>query len=816
MKYANSIHSSTSGQAAARRHDRFSTLLALIIVFSLVALAAYPAAAQTETTPAAPELSWTIRTVDDPPNLIGLTDRTTRFDGSGNPHIAFGGDHLYYARWNPSNSSWYIITVDSSLNVGSYASLAVDSLGNPRIAYYDETNGALRFAYSQNGGYNWTLLPPVDTFGPQPAVAYDPENPTIEQMLQPYLKKPASVLDNLPGKNLSQLAPVQDETGAGGYTSIATDSLNRVHISYYDWTNGLLKYARWDGVNWTIQTVDGDPETDLNVGKYSSIAVDQYNLAHISYMDEKYDGLKYAVDNGNSWSSDEIDSRQAPNYRYGGYSSLVLNSNGTPFISYQDWQNLDLWFATPVSSGGNCGPEASWLCVKVDGGNYTGFYTSIGLSGSTLLISYGEQDTGALRLAQSYDNGKKWSTETRDDGNGAGWYTSLAVDPDGYAGISYYSNENGLFSFIQDSEDGWYTTGLVSAADLLPAPSLAISSINVPNVGYFNDTGDQIKLATGYGWSKQVASTQGSSLLSVQLTQSGSPVVAYYDPIANNLVYAYLSGGVWYYSTVDDTYGSGMYPSLALDSADRPYISYYDGVNGALKFAYWNGTAWLIQDVELSSADVGQYNSLVLSKNSGNCYALLPTGICPMISYYDFTNQHLKFAFLSVIGAWATQVADGNTLGNDNADNPLPHSNSIALDYSGNLHISYYDQANGYLRQVVGTRDASAWIWSASQVVDTGNVGQYNSIAINAANTVYVSYYDVTNSRLKLATQTSGIWSLEVVDGAPGAGAGTSVALFTNGQPGIAYFDSSSEAVRFATQYTGIYGKPLFVPLIRK
>ena len=45
-----------------------------------------------------------------------------------------------------------------------------------------------------------------------------------------------------------------------------------------------------------------------------SIAIDKSNLAHISYMDDKYDGLKYAYDTGSGWEVEDIDTQQAPNF----------------------------------------------------------------------------------------------------------------------------------------------------------------------------------------------------------------------------------------------------------------------------------------------------------------------------------------------------------------------------------------------------------------------------------------------------------------------------------------------------------------------
>jgi hypothetical protein len=55
-------------------------------------------------------------------------------------------------------------------------------------------------------------------------------------------------------------------------------------------TKDDLKYARWTGSAWSIETVDSDG----SVGGYASIALDSGNLPHISYHDNTNDDLKYA------------------------------------------------------------------------------------------------------------------------------------------------------------------------------------------------------------------------------------------------------------------------------------------------------------------------------------------------------------------------------------------------------------------------------------------------------------------------------------------------------------------------------------------
>jgi hypothetical protein len=124
----------------------------------------------------------------------------------------------------------------------------------------------------------------------------------------------------------------------GPYPSLALDSLDRAHISYYDLTNGDLKYARWTGSEWFIETVDiaGD------VGRYTSLALDGDGNAHISYYDVSNRNLKYAVWDGSQWHIETVDSSGA----VGEWSSLALDAAGHVHISYYDYTNGNLKYAT--------------------------------------------------------------------------------------------------------------------------------------------------------------------------------------------------------------------------------------------------------------------------------------------------------------------------------------------------------------------------------------------------------------------------------------------------------------------------------------
>ena len=90
----------------------------------------------------------------------------------------------------------------------------------------------------------------------------------------------------------------------GSYTSIATDSNNKVHISYRDNYTPALKYATNASGSWETSTIDS---ADWG-GGFTSIAIDSNNKVHISYCDStpNYD-LKYATNASGAWETFTID-----------------------------------------------------------------------------------------------------------------------------------------------------------------------------------------------------------------------------------------------------------------------------------------------------------------------------------------------------------------------------------------------------------------------------------------------------------------------------------------------------------------------------
>lgn len=220
------------------------------------------------------------------------TDTSIALGLDGLARISYGYSILKYATWN--GTSFTLETVDSASTVGRFNSLAIDSQGRPHIAYYDGNLGALRYAVKT--GTTWV-----------PAIV--------------------------------------DWTTTVGYNpSLALNASDLPRIAYYDYDNDDLKYAYYDGTNWGKETVDGGSPDYEAVGKSASLAIDSAGRPHIAYYNESLGTLKYARWDGSQWVIETIIDPDG-SYDYGVGCSLHLDAFDVPHIAYYDSDNGDLKYA---------------------------------------------------------------------------------------------------------------------------------------------------------------------------------------------------------------------------------------------------------------------------------------------------------------------------------------------------------------------------------------------------------------------------------------------------------------------------------------
>ncbi len=109
---------------------------------------------------------WTMEAVDVPKMFLQMRDNSLAVDADNHPHIAYGGDRLYYAHYEGTGlgllQGWQIETVDASAAAGIYASLVLDAAGRPHIGYYDRANSHLKYAYYDGVDWQIQIVDPHD------------------------------------------------------------------------------------------------------------------------------------------------------------------------------------------------------------------------------------------------------------------------------------------------------------------------------------------------------------------------------------------------------------------------------------------------------------------------------------------------------------------------------------------------------------------------------------------------------------------------------------------------------------------------------
>jgi hypothetical protein len=231
---------------------------------------------------------------------------------------------------------WNYTHVDTAGDVGQNPSLALDSAGNPFISYYDATNGNLKLAYYD--GATWTVeavdATPNDT-GLYSSIAVDPAS---GQIYIAYFNATSSRLwiaySNATTPHTFILTNVDNTADTGRFLSLDLTAGSIPGIAYYDASNQDLKYAIASAPApvWTFTLTQVD--TTGAVGKYCSLAFDHWSLPHISYYDETNGNLKYAYYDGSTWTPQTVDS----NGDVGLWTSIAIEQSpsNVPHISYYD------------------------------------------------------------------------------------------------------------------------------------------------------------------------------------------------------------------------------------------------------------------------------------------------------------------------------------------------------------------------------------------------------------------------------------------------------------------------------------------------
>jgi PKD repeat protein len=747
-------------------------------------------------------------------------------DANEYPHIIFGelvytgNVDLKYARWTGSN--WSIETIDT---VGSTTqiSMALDSNDTPHISYFDNYNRHLK--YARWTGSNWSIEIVEylkNILRPGTSIAIDSnDRPCIGYHSNKDLKYARWTGSNWVREMVDSYGDV------GGWTSMALDSNDRAHFSYLNSTvfdgngTGDLKYARWTGSNWETETIDYVG----TIGFFTSIAIDEYDIPHISYHDHTNSALKYATLTGGKWTNETVDSAGYVGY----WTSIAIDSNNLPHISYGAADLIfDLKYArlgdriipyywyfgdgTPLGQGietshsyDTPGIYSVSLTVKdAHGAIFTDDCNITVLSGGQPPVADAgpdqtadEGDTVYFDGSGSYDPDGGWELTTIDSIGHVGTFNSIDLDSGDKPHVSYYDSSALDLKYAKWNGNAWINETVDSAGDVGKYSSLALDSGDYPHISYQDRLNQDLKYAkwNGSAWQIRIVDNEHQATgryTAIAVDSNDFPHVSY---IAEHkgvriLRYARWDGGVWRPETVVPGPWASGHTSIAIDSKDRPHISYYDGRSvGGLMYAKWDGTTWNVEMVEQSFPGspllVGTWNSIAIDRNDN-----------PHISYMDGKNESVKYARWDG-SAWGIEIAcaavrgytslaldrndkphisyaghnrsglkyarwNGSAWNNETVDNGYSNFISMALDQNDSPHITYWNETNGDLRYAKKGRGVLNYVWDFDAGVDSGGDGDFTNDADATGQTPANVYGDNGNYTVTLkVTDISGLWDTD-------------------------------------------------------
>jgi len=388
-----------------------------------------------------------------------------------------------------------ITAVDSTANVTDRSDMVLNSSGIPVLGYNDATNGVEKVAIC-----NMCMTPTLTavdspgSVGPHTSLALKGNgNPVISYVEINTALKVAVCKDAYCSQSTRVIV---DDTARFEYTSLALNSSNFPVISYYDADNQDLELAICTNrtcTNRTLKTIDS---TGLK-GKYSSLALNSSGFAVISYYDESAFDLRLAVCNNADCTNPETFRVDGATSLVGGYTSMVLNSSGFPVISYYSWTGSKLMLA--VCTDATC---TSIPSIKtIDDVGTVGLWTSLALNSNGFpVISYYDQTEDDLKLAICNNATCTQPTITPVDTPGdVGEYTSLALTSSDFPIISYYDKTNNVLKVAVCSDTACETTTLTTVDGLGLVgnyTSMQLNDSGYPVISYYDGSPNvNLKLA---------------------------------------------------------------------------------------------------------------------------------------------------------------------------------------------------------------------------------------------------------------------------------------------------------------------------------
>ena len=301
------------------------------------------------------------------------------------------------------------------------------------------------------------------------------------------------------------------------YPSIAIDSAGHVHIAYSfgDQISGgrsNVKYATNRTGAWVVSRVD---DAD-NVGRHTSLALDSNDKAHISYYDEQNFNLKYATDLSGSWEMITLDSSGGAGEYVGEYSSISVDSNNRPHIAYhfRIFANAYLKYARNIIG--------VWEISQLTYDQSRRSFASIAVDRNNHVHIVSSYETGGLEYRNNIIG--QWAYQTIPTIGHVGMNPSISLDRSDKVHIAYTDGTNSDLMYANNISGSWYTASADSQGYVGVNPSIALDSNDVVHMIHYDISNGDLK----YARSPDLTAPAGSILIAggAEYTNSGAVALA--------------------------------------------------------------------------------------------------------------------------------------------------------------------------------------------------------------------------------------------------------------------------------------------------
>ncbi|MEM0999862.1 MAG: T9SS type A sorting domain-containing protein [Bacteroidota bacterium] len=674
-------------------------------------------------------LGWNFVNIEDDLRESGANPDMVVED-NGTIHLSYwqrDEDKLIYAFRGPNDNSWTREYVDINGLNGYKSSIALSANGTPAIAYQENINQIVQMRFASRAGTNsWTVeaIPGDVTrgwggYGPNASITEKERVVHTVDLLFDEIDKPQIIffdgwmdIDAFPactrnsqyGFRLHQAyrvgntweerdlgivsdinlscgtnsAPDTLPTGDryGEYANLMLRSDGRLEIFCLSRFNNRI--VRFQNLLPSVDTVWTFGEVDSLFRNLDSASffwskrfytfegiaatISEDEATHLSYTSSLFYGENFCC---TSFTNDLVYARitntdtffhNFGTQTYRNHTAIrTRGGSDSVFIAYSDLSRQQFLLQATADSG------STWVLDTIMEGIGIGI-SPMEIVGDSLHVLIYNAQVEDLTLARRHVDGGPWRYELINTSENKGFYYDGTVRPSGgdttaqMAYIDGFKSEMYYATGTKNTNWTWSITPIDTGTGQLKSVTMALSTSEEPVLAYGGGLNGDLRLATlsNGTWQYEIVdSGVAVGFTDIEVSALDTVHIVYYDDNVNCLRYAsrHLTGTTWNYDVIDcANQPVGEYPSLQLDAQGAPHVAYYDDARLALMYAEQNpGTrAWDIDSVNGSAASaLGKFASLKFNA-SGR----------PAIAYLDEQATSVFLSEKNAAGTWTHELVD--------------------------------------------------------------------------------------------------------------------------------------------------------------